>query len=246
MTLVIRGFFSTRAPAYCPAIVIRLDQHRAGLLGAAHDRIRADRDDMVEHLLQRARDRDFFHRILDLAVLDPEARRAARIVARHVVDALPHQFGQQQARAELLQHRLEVVLRTRLRTAQRQVVRAARVAGGLHAELARRIRRQEIAFAPRRLSPPSAACVRTPSSSNGALPMARATCGSSTTCTCGANTGLPRLSTRNVVLRYSAPPLTACTNAPSMPAASGASNSTGTLRVSRPRAPMRASARCAA
>ncbi len=39
------------------------------------------------------------------AVLDPEAARAARVVAGHAVHALPHQLGDQQARAQVLQER---------------------------------------------------------------------------------------------------------------------------------------------
>ena len=41
--------------------------------------------------------------------------------------------------------------------------------------------------------------------------LACGTCGASCTVTCEGNSGLPRPSTRNDALRYSAPPLVACT-----------------------------------
>jgi hypothetical protein len=43
------------------------------------------------------------------AVLHPEAAGAARVVARHVVHALAHQLDHKQARAQLLQHGVQVV-----------------------------------------------------------------------------------------------------------------------------------------
>ena len=81
----------------------------------------------------------------DLAVAHPEAAGAARIVAGHVVDALADQLRHQQPGAEPAQHRLEVVLRPGQLRAQLQVVGAAGVAGALHAQLARRVGRQEVA-----------------------------------------------------------------------------------------------------
>ena len=93
-----------------------------------------------QHVLQVAGDRDLLHREGDLAVLDPEAAGAARVVAGHVVDALPHQLDHEQAAcracASIASRSSPGCVR---RERQRQVVRAAGVAGGLHAELARRI-----------------------------------------------------------------------------------------------------------
>lgn len=63
---------------------------------------------------------------------------------------------------------------------------------------------------------------------------------------CGANTGWPRLSSKKLVRRYSAPPLVACTSAPSSPIATVLSNSTGTSAVATLRAFSRDSARSAA
>jgi hypothetical protein len=73
--------------------------------------------------------------------------------------------------------------------------------------------------------------VATPSSSKGLL-LAKALgrCGARDLDVDG-KTCLPRLSCRKVDLRYSAPPLTACTKAPIRPAARGASKSTGTSQV---------------
>ncbi|CFW28541.1 Uncharacterised protein [Bordetella pertussis] len=88
--------------------------------------------------------------------------------------------------------------------------------------------------------------MRTPSSSNGELPMAPGMCGFSDTSMWSAKIGLPSASTRKVALRYSAPPLAAWVKAPSRPSASGASNSTGNLPVRRRRADRRDSVRSAA
>ena len=44
------------------------------------------------------------------AALHPEAGRAARIVARHTVDALPHQLGDVQAPIQQCQHALQIAL----------------------------------------------------------------------------------------------------------------------------------------
>jgi hypothetical protein len=93
----------------------------------------------MEHIAQVAGDGDFLHRVGDAAVFDPEAAGATRIVASDVVHALTHQLGDEQAGAQLAQHLVEVVARPRQARGQHQVVRAAGVAGGLHAQLARRV-----------------------------------------------------------------------------------------------------------
>ena len=81
-------------------------------------------------------DGDLLHRVLDLAVVDPVAGRAARIVAGDQVEALPEQFGHQQAAVHLLQHAAEIV-RAGLYDL---ILVAPRAAGGLQPELACRIR----------------------------------------------------------------------------------------------------------
>jgi hypothetical protein len=74
-----------------------VDQDGTGLLAAAHLHVVADGEDAGEHRLQIAGDGDFLHRVGDLAVLDPVAGGAARVVAGDVVDAVAEQFGDQQA-----------------------------------------------------------------------------------------------------------------------------------------------------
>ena len=86
----------------------------------------------------------------------------------------------------------------------------------------------------------------TPSSSKGAEPTAPTKCGSSTTCISDPNTEVPNESSKKVDFLYKAPPETACTKAPNKPAAIGASNKTGHLRVSSLRACKRDRARSAA
>ncbi len=67
-------------------------------------------------------------------------------MASHVVHTLAHELDDEQAGAEFLQHRVEVVALAGAARGQHQVVRAARIAGGLHAELARRIAAEEVAL----------------------------------------------------------------------------------------------------
>jgi hypothetical protein len=120
-----------------------VDEDRADLLGAAHQHVVADLDDAAQHVLEVAGDGDLLHRVGDLAVLDPVAGSAARVVAGHVIHALAEQFGDQQAAA----HQSRSGRRgSRLPGLHDQVVAAAGVAGGLHAELARRVGAQEVAL----------------------------------------------------------------------------------------------------
>ena len=66
--------------------------------------------DAAQHVFEVAGDGDLVHRISDAAVLHPEAAGAARVVARHVVHALAHELDHEQARAQLLQHGVQVVV----------------------------------------------------------------------------------------------------------------------------------------
>src|SRR5262245_42649079 len=74
-----------------------LDDHAARDLAAAERAIGPHRDDVAVHLGQAARDGDLFHRVMDLALLDPETAGPAGVIAADVVDPLPDQFGDQEA-----------------------------------------------------------------------------------------------------------------------------------------------------
>src|SRR5690606_27998547 len=63
------------------------DEDRSGLHVAAAVDVAADGDDAAVHLLQVPGDGDLLDGMADLAVLHPEAGRAARVVPRHAVDA---------------------------------------------------------------------------------------------------------------------------------------------------------------
>jgi Zn-dependent protease with chaperone function len=65
------------------------DQDRAGEDRAARIHVGPDGLHAHEHVAQVAGDRHFLHRMGDLAVLDPESRHPARIVAGHDRDTLP-------------------------------------------------------------------------------------------------------------------------------------------------------------
>ena len=86
------------------------------------------------------------HRVRDAAFLDPKPAGTARVVARHVVHATAHQFGDQKASTEFLQHSVQIVTGTRQARSQHQVVRSARIAGGFHAQFARGIAAQKVAL----------------------------------------------------------------------------------------------------
>src|SRR5438105_5872193 len=82
--------------------------------------------------------------------------------------------------------------------------------------------------------------VATPSSSNGVLAIPCFSWGRSSMRISGENTCLPRLSTRNEVLRYRLPPSTAETKWPFSCIAAAASSSTGAWQVAILRPPGRA------
>src|SRR5580765_6147853 len=118
-----------------------VDQDRAAGTAAAHQHVAADRGHALEDVAQVAGDGDLLHRVADLAAFHPVAGGAARIVAGDEVDAVAEQLGDQQPGAHLAQHAAEI----ELPRADHEIVGAAGVAGGLHAELARRVAAQEIA-----------------------------------------------------------------------------------------------------
>src|SRR5438876_11670870 len=119
-----------------------LYEDRAARAAAAHEHIAAHRDDALEHVAQVAGDGDLLHWKLDLAAVDPVAGGAARIVAGDEIDALSEQFRHEKTTAHLAQHAGKVGSIG----AQHEIVMPAGVAGGLHAELARGIAAEEIAF----------------------------------------------------------------------------------------------------
>src|SRR4051812_29936646 len=123
-----------------------LDQDRAALAARAHQHIAAHRDDALEHLAQVPGDGDLLHREADLAALDPIARGAARVVAGDQVDTVPEQLGDEESASHPAQHAGEIGRALAAFPAQHQIVMTAGVARSLHAELARRIAAEEIAF----------------------------------------------------------------------------------------------------
>ena len=141
-----------------------------------------------EHLAQVAGDRHLVRPEGDLAVLDPEAGGAARVVAGDVVDALAHQLDHEQAAAELAQHRVEIVagLRCGARSASGCASRRRGRWSACRACAPNRSRGNSCRRRRRRRSAPAAS--RTPSSSNGALPLPRGTCGSSRMSMCSGST----------------------------------------------------------
>ena len=187
--------------AHAPAIFIRSISTEPMVLLADRVGVGADGDHAAEHLAQVAGDRHLVRPEGDPAVLDPEAGRAARVVAGHVVDALPHQLDHEQAAAELGEHRVEIVAGPRQARRQRQVVRATGMAGGVHAELARRVGREEVAADDAGIDDLRRPSSRRPRRRTARCPCRAGTCGSSTMSMCAGRTRWPRLSSRNVDLR---------------------------------------------
>jgi hypothetical protein len=128
-----------------------------------------------------------------------------------------------------------------------QVVAAAGVAGGLHAQLARRVGTQEIALQDAVDDHFAVAGGHAVAVEGAARERPPGRCGRSLICTCASEKTACRgcregKSTCGTAL----PPLTACTKLPISADASGASKSTGTLQVLIFRAPRRDRARRAA
>src|SRR5215469_16874579 len=84
------------------------DEHRAYADAAARVDVAAECDDVAIHGPEVPGDRDLVHGIGQMSVFHPEAARTARVVASHTVDALSHELGHQQTRAELREQRLPV------------------------------------------------------------------------------------------------------------------------------------------
>ena len=118
------------------------EQQGAGFVGATFEGVVGGAGDVGQHVLQAAGDGDFLHGVGDLAVFHPEAGGAARVVAGEGVDALAHEFGNQQAAAHFAQE-FGLAL---VGMAEDEVVGAAGVGGGGQAELAGAVAAEEVAL----------------------------------------------------------------------------------------------------
>jgi hypothetical protein len=85
---------------------------------------------LTQHFLEIASNRDLVNRICDGAVLNPESCRTARIVTGHIVDALPHQLGDDETTMHLLQKCIE----TLVAGFDDEIVYSASVAGRLESK----------------------------------------------------------------------------------------------------------------
>src|SRR6185436_10103436 len=94
--------------AFLPRDGHALDQDRAASATAARKHIAADGSDAFEDVAQVAGDGDFLDRELDLAAFHPVAGRAARVIARHEVDALAEELGDEKPTPHPAQHALEI------------------------------------------------------------------------------------------------------------------------------------------
>ena len=82
----------------------QLFQHyRAGSGVAAQIHVIADGDQSFEHVPEIAGNGELLDRILDRPVFHPETGCSARLITGHQIDALAHQFGDEQAGAHFLQ-----------------------------------------------------------------------------------------------------------------------------------------------
>src|SRR6266545_1325298 len=117
-----------------------LDSHRRRV-GRTLELQIVGRGHVEEHVLEVPRHRDAAHRPGELAVLDPEARRAAAVVAGHRVDAEADQVGDVEAALDVAQKLVErelALLEIEVRGGGRGRPRGAArgVAGRLELELA--------------------------------------------------------------------------------------------------------------
>ena len=227
---------------YSPAIVISAIEQRPAVDRAAPVHVVAERDDAEVHVTQVPGDRDLVHRLRDLAVLDPEAGGAARIVAGHGVDALPHHLGHEQARAELAQQRLRV----EHAALHHEVVHAAGVAGRHEPELARGIASPAGSRRARRRPRARGRGSRRPRRRTAPTRARPAGAGARPAKSQSGNTCSPFASSRKLLRRYCAAPPIAPVKCPISPRASSGANSTGALRVDSLPAPSRCTAFSAA
>ena len=106
--------------------------------GAAKFEVAGDFGNVEEHFFQISRHRDLFHRIGQFAARDPEAGRAAGVVAGHQVRAVAEKFGDVQAFGNVgddflrsLRSRLqEIISRTDARSAGQSARGVARWSAG--------------------------------------------------------------------------------------------------------------------
>ena len=84
------------------------------------------------------------HRIRQRAVFNPKTTGAARVIAGHAVDALPHQFSDIKPATHFF-HQAGQIVRG-LWGSDDQIVNPAGVAGGLQTQLAGRITAQHVAL----------------------------------------------------------------------------------------------------
>src|ERR1017187_10231802 len=80
------------------------DHDRRRRNGAAELKIITDLRHSRQHLLQRARDRDFRNGKRQLAIANPDPHRAARIIPRHRIDTAADQFGHKKSVRDPAQH----------------------------------------------------------------------------------------------------------------------------------------------
>src|SRR5882757_6401050 len=118
------------------------DSHRRRIGGALELQVVGWRH-VQKHVLEIARHRDAAHRPAELAVLDPEARRAAAVIAGDAVDAKADQVGDEEPAldvADQLRDRELALLEVEVRSGGRgRARRAARgVTGRLQLELTSR------------------------------------------------------------------------------------------------------------
>ena len=118
------------------------EQQGAGFVGAAFEGVVGGAGDVGQHVLQAAGDGDFLHGVGDLAVFHPKAGGAARVVPGEGVDALAHEFGNEQAAAHFVQEFGLVWVGV----AEDEVVGAAGVGGGGQAEFAGAVAAEEVAL----------------------------------------------------------------------------------------------------
>src|SRR5438270_10509381 len=77
-----------------------VDAEGGGGRGRAEDQVRADRTDVLVHVLEVARDGDLFDGVGELTVLDADAGGALRVVAGDQVYAKAHDLGDIKARGD--------------------------------------------------------------------------------------------------------------------------------------------------
>src|SRR4051794_19198168 len=118
-------------------------QQGTALFRPTHNHVCSDGADTGQHVFQITGNGNFFYRMLDFAIFDPEPGRSARVISCNRIDPMAEQFGYKQPLAHLFYHVRKLQSSGSIKN---QIVIAARVASAGKPELSAGITSEKIAL----------------------------------------------------------------------------------------------------